>query len=73
MCNNVALSSTTDATDLQSVSDILKKLDLDNVDFTTEQKLNALCLIFKETVAENVRYLINSCIWVFKKYVTLRF
>jgi hypothetical protein len=52
-------SSTTDASDLQSVSEILKKLDLDSADFTTEQKLNALCLIFKETVAENVRYVVS--------------
>ncbi len=48
-------SSTTNETDLQSVTDILKKLNLDNPDFSTEQKLNALCLIFKATVAENVR------------------
>ena len=48
-------SSTTDESDLLSVTDILKKLNLDNPDFSTEQKLNALCLIFKSTVSENVR------------------
>jgi hypothetical protein len=48
-------SSTRDESDLSSVQEVLKKMELDKPEFSTEQKLNALCLIFKQTVAENVR------------------
>jgi len=38
------------------VEEILTKLSLDNKDYTTEEKLEALCLVFRETIAENVKY-----------------
>jgi len=41
--------------DLKIIEDILKKLDLDSGDFSAEQKLNAMCMIFKEVISVNVR------------------
>lgn len=38
------------------VDEILGKLHLDNPEYSTEEKLEALCLVFRETIAENVKY-----------------
>jgi len=42
--------------DVRVVDEILSKLELNNPDYTTEEKLEALCLVFRETIAENVKY-----------------
>ena len=39
----------------QVVEEILGKLKLDNEEYTTEEKLEALCLVFRETIAENLK------------------
>lgn len=41
--------------DVRVVDEILSKLELNNPDYTTEEKLEALCLVFRETIAENVK------------------
>jgi len=38
------------------VDEIMGKLHLDNPEYSTEEKLEALCLVFRETIAENVKY-----------------
>ncbi len=42
-------------TESEVISDVLDKLGLSSGEFSLQEKLDAVCLIFKQTVAENVK------------------
>jgi len=42
-------------TDKEVVTEVMEKMGLAAADMSTQDKLEALCLMFKETVTENVK------------------
>lgn len=48
-------SGTRDENDLKVIEEVLQTLGLKADEFNTQDKLNAMCLIFKDTAAENIK------------------